>query len=377
MRLRLRTIPRAALRLALLAALALLPVACGGSDDGGFSPVDGSDGSGGDMVGLDISEPDNVAPPLGEPEWRVVPLDELDPGAETWRNVHGVALDARTWLVSVVGTNGTVALYDSAAGSWSFRNTGEALDVNAVWLEGKDELLVAGAGGSLRRWDPTLGGTGDWLVETAVGVTEDFHDIWGARAEGQWVVGDRGVVAKWDDLGARWDIQLFPNAELTGGTKLEAIWGASVADIWAVGNRIMLHYDGAEWSRTDVDIHLHGVWGQRDEAMYAVGDGGAILELDRATDEWVQQQVGFLQYWSVYGTASDHVVAGSVTSVVAQRDAEGWDFATIEARPGSPPDEAIPPNLRFVGVWGTRPDNLYLVSRAATIVQRGRFAIRP
>jgi hypothetical protein len=360
-----------------VAALALLAAACGDSGGGGFSPVDGAGDGGGEVVGLDISEPETVSPPLGEPEWRVVPRAELDPGDDTWRNIHGVALDARTWVVAVVGTNGTVAVHDSAARSWSFRNVGEAVDVNAVWVEGRDELLVAGAGGLLRRWDPILGEGGGWLVESAVGVTADLFDIWGARADGQWVVGDRGVVAKWNDLGGRWDVQLFPNAELTGGTKLEAVWGASVADVWAVGNRIILHYDGAEWTRTDVDVHLHGVWGRRDEAMYAVGDGGVILELDRATGDWVQQQVGFLQYWSVYGTSAGHVVAGAVNSVAAQRDADGWEFAAVEARAGSPPDAAIPPNLRFVGVWGTSPDNLYLISRAASIVQRGRFPLTP
>ncbi len=219
----------------------LLAPACSQSDDSPFVPEDGATGA--DAAADGVAE-DAAPPPLGEPEWRLVRTSTLDPGAETWRNVHGVATGERTWLAAVVGTNGTVALYDEAEGAWTFRNVGEAREIEAVWVEGPDDLVVAGEGGLVRRWDPTLGEGGNWLVESLGGVESDLTDLWGNRSEGQWVVGDRGVIAKWDDTTARWNVQLFPNNELTGGTKIEAVWGTSLTDVWAVGGDMILHWDG-------------------------------------------------------------------------------------------------------------------------------------
>ena len=61
---------------------------------------------------------------------------------------------------------------------------------------------------------------------------------------------------------------------------LNAIWGASPADLWAVGGGgTIVHYDGAAWTTvpSGTTNDLQGVWGTQPRAVWVVGDGGVIL----------------------------------------------------------------------------------------------------
>lgn len=361
---------------ALVAVLTVVAGCDSGDDGGAFEPVDVVQDV--ETAGGDVSIADDAfQPPLGEPEWRLVTTAEIDPGEESWRDVHGVLLDGGGWVTAVVGTNGTVALYESTKDAWSFRNVGAAVEVLSVWVEDRDSMLVVGQSGLARRWDASLGENGDWLISNILGQEVDLYDIWGNRGDAQWVCGDRGIVARWDELADRWDVKLFPGNELTGGAKLESIWGTSPSEVFAVGNRIIIRWNGADWERMDPGaVHLRDVWGTRDGPVFAVGEGGSILALDRETNTWNTEQVGFLPYWSIYGIDAENVYVGALNSGTAQLTANGWEIVFIESRPGSPPEQLIPRNLRFVSIWGTSPDNLFLISNGSEIVRRGRFAIR-
>ena len=68
------------------------------------------------------------------------------------------------------------------------------------------------------------------------------------------------------------------------------VWGTGPGDVWAVGQNVIMHYDGTAWTQSALDtggyLGVHGVWGPgaaspRD--VWAVGTGGAIRRFDGTT----------------------------------------------------------------------------------------------
>ena len=361
--------------LAVRIALPLLLVASGCGSDNSFgvgedtSPT-ADTGGGGDAA---TTEDTPVAPPpLGEPEWRLV--EEFGQGATIWKGISG-ATTGDGFLVALVGSDGSVALFDSATGAWDWRNVGEALAVNGVWIEDRDTLAVIGDEGLARRWDST---SKTWLNEPIVGVDVELYDIWGDRATGQFVCGDRGFIARWNPLPERWDVEFAPGAGMTNDRKLRAVWGTAPDDVFVVGNRLVMHWDGSEWTATEVEHQLYGVYAVANGPVYAVGDAGLILTLDRgagATDWVAAEGTGFLPYREVFGVGAEHVWVAGYNTMLTTRTDSGWAFAPIEAKPGSPPDARIPPDLKLQGIWGTDPDNLFLIGDGPEVVRRARYVI--
>jgi hypothetical protein len=75
-----------------------------------------------------------------------------------------------------------------------------------------------------------------------------------------------------------------PITEFTGNKAVNAVWGSSANDVWAVGRKLtqtalsafIMHYDGTRWSDAtpanveSLDIELYGILGisQRDIWIY-------------------------------------------------------------------------------------------------------------
>ena len=61
-------------------------------------------------------------------------------------------------------------------------------------------------------------------------------------------------------------------------TSVDAKGGSGSADIWTVGSREALHWNGSTWSlvTTGAEV-LFGVWGSGPKDVWAVGSGGTIL----------------------------------------------------------------------------------------------------
>lgn len=77
-----------------------------------------------------------------------------------------------------------------------------------------------------------------------------------------------------------------PSFQLAGDETLSAIWGSSENDVWAVGKvkngQQALHFDGTQWSRTDLptSVELVSLWGTGASDVWAAGDTGTLLHFD-------------------------------------------------------------------------------------------------
>ena len=111
------------------------------------------------------------------------------------------------------------------------------------------------------------------------------------------------------------------------GLLLNALWGSSASDVFAVGFAVdddynvisaVRHFDGSTWSAMDVPSVgvVQDVWGSSPTDVYAVADDGALLHYDGSS-------------WT-------------------------------ESRPARP---------TLLGVWGSSPAEVFLVGDRGTIVR--------
>ncbi len=176
----------------------------------------------------------------------------------------------------------------------------------------------------------------------------DAPALWWVHGFGRddvWAVGDRGVILHFD--GTEW-------TRVRGGDEpytLWGVWGASNAEMWAVGGSIergatsvILHYDGSTWEPVaDVgrpDELLFKVWGSAADHAFAVGSAGALLRWDGMT--WNRTDVpADWRLVTVHGRSANDIyaVGGLGRSLLVHFDGTEWT-----------PLEAEPTN-GLMGVW--------------------------
>ncbi len=179
------------------------------------------------------------------------------------------------------------------------------------------------------------------------------------------------------------------------------VWGAGPEDVYAVGAEgTVWHYDGSEVERRQVAPEgcCQAVWGAGPDDVYAVGNDGIVVHYDG--ESWTQMETDTSELMvDVWGTGSENVYALSRRAIY-HYDGEGWTehhrFLGPEERNsgntiwGLGPERIwmMFPLLRFDGdewvehdrvwagedwgglprdIWGTGPDNLYVIGARGII----------
>jgi len=171
--------------------------------------------------------------------------------------------------------------------------------------------------------------------------TQGLFAVWGLDSEDVFVVGDR-VALHFD--GTEWTPQPVPE----NAYELKAVWGFASDDVWSVSYSNILHFDGTTWdwvARIE-DENFSGIWGASPTEIYAVGAGGGIFRFDGSS--WESESLG-TDVWlrAVHG-------AGELTMTVSNPE-PGGDFGYIWAREASS-WEPSPGNP----IWG--PGSIWAVS---------------
>lgn len=193
-----------------------------------------------------------------------------------------------------------------------------------VWTVGGEKgraIALTWDGAAWQRRDPPLQQQLWWVSTLADGAVV--------------VVGESGSVALYAE--ATWTV--IPTAD--SGATYYGAWGSSAADFWVVGGpwaraakgaatqkRVLRHFDGKQWTATNVDALLpktaqsvFKVWGRNASDVFAVGDGGAVLHYDgkswRAEDSQLVGVVLFTvtgtadRVWAIGGFGSPQLIARS------------------------------------------------------------------
>ncbi|TNF36746.1 MAG: hypothetical protein EP329_04880 [Deltaproteobacteria bacterium] len=283
--------------------------------------------------------------------------------------VHGAG-DGRLWAVA---DDGEVLIHNGAL--WGLGQAPTDATLRGVWSWGGDDVWAVGDDGAVMRYDglrwravtmPAGFEQVDWRgihgvdgvvwmwsnaglwthdgIATAQ-ITTDFsaaavHAVWADETGAAWVVGDGGLVRRWQD-GAFADFDVE-------GPDLNAVWGTASDDVWAVGDdgRVM-HWDGSVWfdllpvtSRSLAAVHADAA-----DSAWAVGDAGAVLRWDGVA-------------WTVTAEVEHSDLRGVWTTVEGESLAVGLHTLVIGpfmqvARPKNPTAEGVLRSLRLQ--WNLDP----------------------
>lgn len=294
---------------------------------------------------------------------------------------------------------GSLVIVGPVHSDWYVESSPTTVTLYDVWGASESDIYAVGEQETILHND----GTG-WEEVSGLG-NDPFRDVSGNSGSNIYAVGDNGL-AKYFDGNSWEDPAGFPNtsADLngvwvssdgevfivggtppTGGTAvifhytgsawetmesdtgftLEAVWGSSESDVFAVGaTGTILHYDGFEWlpmtSNTTNDLTC--VWGSNGSDVFAGGFSTSIYHYDGNADgNWVNPiNDGSVQYPAdLWGSSGSDVyaVGGSDAGEIDHFDGSTWSIRY--------PLGINRPN----GVWGSFKDNVFVVGNMGMIMR--------
>lgn len=187
-----------------------------------------------------------------------------------------------------------------------------------------------------------------WILNVAGTSPDDIYAVGGEP--------DDGAMKHYD--GSAWRDVALPD----GAPLLNWVHTFDDAAPVAVGNEglVLRHVDG-EWQReeTPTDQDLWGIWGASRDNLWAVGGNGN--EAEQATilrwrgSEWSEVDVPELErprvraFFKVWGTGPDNVY------IVCQNGAVlHWDGSSLA-------EELVGTGADLISLWGTGPDNIAVI----------------
>ncbi len=218
----------------------------------------------------------------------------------TWQLLElGVDVPLLNWVhgfgaedITFVGNAGTAVHFDGA--SFTVQDTPTDQALWGVWGASPDDLWAAGGDGRSDSVATLLHFDGSSWEQVALPTLQKanvhaFFKVWGVDADNVWVVGQRGVVLRYD--GSSW------TEELVGASDdLVSIWGTDASHVFAVGGRnngIVSAWDGTQWRTQSLAPlqGLNGVFTRTPEVVHVVGQTGTIARLDGGSLEVLDQSM--------------------------------------------------------------------------------------
>jgi hypothetical protein len=167
-----------------------------------------------------------------------------------------------------VGLGGTILHF--TAGTWTRVQSGVVVHLTGVWGAGPANIFAVGRMGPLTmptrptalHWNGT-----DWQMVSG-GLAGDLFAVAGSRDEAV-AVGQMGGVFR---IGAG-NMGVWQKVDV-GSTMnpLYGVWARNATDVWVVGERVALHYDGSRWTTVPgAPDTTFSVWASGVDDAWAVG----------------------------------------------------------------------------------------------------------
>ena len=210
---------------------------------------------------------------------------------------HGMPLDAS--MPPHTASSQRALLIRREASGWKEVQVPHMAGLASIWGFDAKNIFMVGRG------SPATGGLiqmvrfdGATFKTQPLGAGVMINAIWGTSPNNVYAVGDKGAVYHHD--GSYWKAAPSP-----GDRDLLAIWGTGPNNIFAVGNGIH-HFDGKTWT-----VHLGStikeltsVWGSGPNNVFVAGYGGIIKHYDG--HEWSSMNIAKDQHiWTIWGRDKD------------------------------------------------------------------------
>jgi hypothetical protein len=237
--------------------------------------------------------------------------------------------------------------------AWNTMTTPDNQGNRGIWGTGAGNVYAANHTG-LIRWN---GSAWSHITEAR---WRSLYDVWGTSAANLWAVGDKGEMLRWN--GSAWTLHRYDGTAVTAQGlanfdvparqyTLRGVWGSSATNMYVVGDSgVVLRYDGSAWTRmtTGTTAQLNRVWGTSSTNVYAATSTGRLLRWNGTTWSFVAgvQAPGAL--WSVWGTSSTNIYAVGDGGVVLRYNGTSWQRVRLPRRDA------------LYAVWGTGASNVYV-----------------
>lgn len=186
-----------------------------------------------------------------------------------------------------------------------------------------------------------------------------LNAIWGSSSRDLYAVGEYGMVLHYD--GRKWSVVRF--GEERGFT---GVWGNSAGHVFAVGHGgAIVHYDGKRWSRmaSGTSERLNAVWGRTRYDVYAVGEAGTVLHFDG-------------REWSSILSGTDQTLRG-VWGDRLQAFAVGDGGTVLRLTPRNAQHVDVPTTNDLYGIGGSSSTGLKAVGALGTVLHYDGSMWRP
>jgi hypothetical protein len=160
-----------------------------------------------------------------------------------------------------------------------------------------------------------------WTADTAP--TGFFVAVAGPDAATVFAATSKDIYSRNSD--GTWTQQTLQGVPLALNALIHDLWclpsGTTCA---AVGEHVIILWNGSTWTAETISPHLAHVWGAAANDVYAVGNVGVILHFDGATWSPVAIPGETSSFTGVYGTASDDVFLVTDNESLYHFDGRRW-----------------------------------------------------
>jgi hypothetical protein len=231
-------------------------------------------------------------------------------------------------------------------------------DYRDVWGFGPNYLVLVGVDGELLEVTGIEPGhRKDWHFYDGVGL----WGIWGLSRNDMYIVGERGKLLRgrvfdWQTPGSDNTNTLL---DIHGTTVRHPEWQMDPFVV-AVGVEGTILHNGETWTRMEsgTEQALYGVWAYSDQAAFAVGANGAIVEWDGG--RWTPMRSGTTNWLTcVWGTNPVDVWAGGTDGTLLHFDGDRWAGVRPIAK------QAI------LGLWGSGSGDVFAVGNNTMVLHYG------
>jgi hypothetical protein len=142
----------------------------------------------------------------------------------------------------------------------------------------------------------------------------------------------------------------FQNMTSPTSNDLNAVWGSSSSDVFAVGAKgTILHFDGSKWSTmsSGTSVALSAVFGTGASEVYAAGASGTVLKYDGSAWKSVGPSTS-TDFYGVYADAGEILVVGT-SGVIYHYSGSAWGYSTSGTG-------------TLTAVWGRSKNEVYAVA---------------
>ncbi len=274
--------------------------------------------------------------------------------------------DGSTWTLTQIATDhGVEALWgrspsDVYAGvtDWGGQNllhfdghewfpvdTGSDAPPNDLWGDDTGHLFAV-CSNTILHFDGT-----SWSNETLPTPPDQWlRAIWGVSLSDIFVVGSEGVILHFD--GAEWTSMESPTS-----VGLYDVWGTSSTDVYAVGRKTIIHFDGMSWQvvfqSENAALELRGIAGTGPDHVVAVGHDdadGVVITYDGVAWTTTLRAEWRGPFNDISAATDGTMIAVGYREMVVHYDGASWEFVN----PG------LYTNLN--AIWGTGPGNLLVAA---------------